>query len=65
MLIILNSEFIDDKVKQNKNLDNAQLKIQESDVILHFEQSEGTPSNGSNDYPLIAFGLSQRRYESF
>lgn len=62
VLDILNCEAANYIVKHNTELNNAEVKIIESNVKLYFEKEENenseNPNPNPNEYLLIAFGLS-------
>lgn len=56
MLKILNKLEKNYSVKFNSKLNNIQLKLIDSQIVLHFEPKK--ESHSANKFKLIAFGLS-------
>ena len=65
VLKILNSEKSNYSVKFDEKLKNAIIKIKPSNVNLWFEPMKEENDENPNNYKLIAFGLSDKDYDSF
>ena len=62
---ILNNEKANYTVKFDKQLQNVVLKIKNSSVCLWFENINDDKIDDPNGYKLVAFGLSDKEYDTF
>ena len=66
VLQALNSACANYVVHHDRALGNAQLRIEKSRVVFHFEPLEDENGDGDpNTYQMIGFGLSHRDYDTF